>query len=128
MVLALYSGSLCNASRKYLELVCLSGYLNGQTNKPSSRLYGSQMETTVTAVDVMSESKRRGQKFMSVYRCLVPPTCCVFLKRTQTFYLQTFCNFLFANFWDFLGCNQHFFFNWQSNCLCFQCRFKTFFA
>lgn len=66
MVLALYSGSLCNVSRKYLELVCLIGYLNAQTNKASSKLYGSQMETTVTAVDIMNESKRQGQKFTSV--------------------------------------------------------------
>lgn len=71
MVLALYSGSLCNVSRKYLEhvcllLVCLIGYLNAQANKPSSKLYGSQMETTVTAVDIMSESKQQGQKFTSV--------------------------------------------------------------
>lgn len=66
MVLALYSGSLCNVGRKYLELVCLIGYLNAQTNKPSSKLYGSQMETTVTAVDIMNESKQQGQKFTSV--------------------------------------------------------------
>lgn len=46
MTFSLHSGPRCNVSRKYLELVCLIGYLNGQTNKPSCKLYGSQMETT----------------------------------------------------------------------------------
>lgn len=62
MVLALYSGSLCNVGRKYLELVCLIGHLNAQTNKPSSKLYGSQMETTVTACGHYEREQTAGSK------------------------------------------------------------------
>lgn len=58
MALALHSGPRCNVSRKYSELVCLIGYLNGRTNKPSSKLYGSQMESTVKVVDFTNECKQ----------------------------------------------------------------------
>lgn len=59
MALELLSGPCCNVSRKYLELVCLIGYLNGQTNKPSCKLYGSQMETTMKVVDFINERNSR---------------------------------------------------------------------
>lgn len=54
MALALHSGPRCNVSRKYSALVCLIGYLNDQTNKPSCKLYGSQTESTVKVVDFIN--------------------------------------------------------------------------